>query len=342
MTKIAGFFIAEQDNRIRCGLCPHHCIISNGHFGFCGVRGNKNGNGILPYYGSITALALDPIEKKPLYHFRPGTMILSIGFFGCNMHCPFCQNWHISQASAYEKQTIPLKQMLPGDIVSAALHNNVTAIAYTYSEPLVHAEFLLECMELARSHGIANVLVSNGCIDSQPAEELLSLTDAANIDLKCFSQKTYSQTLGGGALSLETVQSFIRLAYSKKIHIEITTLIVPGLNDSIDELDACAGFIAEMDLPWHLSSYHPDYRWNAPPVDPAFMLEFKKRAQKKISHVYIGNIPGEVNNTACSNCGTVLIRRRGYAIDVSGLASPVEGEKMCRCKKCGFPTVVTL
>jgi pyruvate formate lyase activating enzyme len=329
-----------------CSLCPRRCAIPSGVFGACGVRGNKNGKGLLPFYGHVTAPAVDPIEKKPLFHFRPGSMILSAGFSGCNLRCPFCQNWHISQSAS-----APGKQMQPGDIISAALHEDSLAIAYTYSEPLVHAEFLLDCMALAHKHGIANVLVTNGCANGDAAREILSLTDAANIDLKCFSAATYADILGGahsagahsaGAHSaLETVLEFIRLACAMGVHVEVTTLVVPGLNDSAEELDACANFIASAGpVPWHLSAYHPDYHWNAPPTDPALLLRTARRAREKLPFVYTGNVSGEENNTACPHCGTTLIRRRGYTTDTSGLTAPADGERCYRCAHCGEKTAV--
>ena len=337
----------------RCGLCPRRCAIPSGALGACGVRGNKNGKGLLPFYGHVTALAVDPIEKKPLFHFRPGSTILSAGFVGCNLRCPFCQNWHISRCvdgsrglpanQRLGSESLPGRQMSPGDIVSAALHNDSQAIAYTYSEPLVHAEFLLDCMALARHHGIANVLVTNGCANREAAQEILSLTDAANIDLKCFSGETYAEVLGGsgGEDILSTVLEFIRLACSMGVHVEITTLVVPGLNDSAAELDACADFVNSLgQIPWHLSAYHPDYRWNAPPTDPALLLRTAQRARKKLPFVYTGNISGEENSTACPHCGALLIRRRGYKTDISGLTAPSDGENFYRCARCGRETSV--
>ena len=336
-------FCDESGGVVRCALCPHRCAILNGAFGACGVRGNKNGKGLLPFYGHVTALAADPIEKKPLFHFRPGSTILSAGFAGCNLCCPFCQNWRISRSASAGNQGLHGRQMTPGDIVSAALHEDSPSIAYTYSEPLVHAEFLLDCMALARHHGIANVLVTNGCANGEAAREILSLTDAANIDLKCFSVDTYAQVLGGGSNdALSTVLEFIRLACSLGVHVEITTLVVPGLNDSAEELDACADFVASLSspggqgqIPWHLSAYHPDYHWNAPPTDPALLLHTARRAREKLPFVYTGNISGEENNTACPHCGALLVRRRGYKTDTSGLAAPVDGESFYRCARCG-------
>ena len=272
------------DGNVSCELCPAGCVIPSGSFGACGLRGNKGGKGIVPFYGFISALAIDPIEKKPLYQFKPGSKIVSIGFAGCNFRCPFCQNWHISQNT-----DIPGKWMQPGEIISAALKHDSPSIAYTYSEPLVHVEFILDCMTLARKHGIANVLVTNGCIKADAALEILKLTDAANVDLKSFSAETYKSLLYG---DLETVKDFIKLAYDKNVHLEITTLVVPGLNDSEEELSAALSFIASVnkDIPWHLTAYHPDYRWNAPPTNPAFLRQTAKEAGRKLSYVYTGNI----------------------------------------------------
>jgi len=283
-------FMKEADGNVICNLCPNNCNIKNSHFGSCGVRGNKGGKGIIPLYGFVSALAVDPIEKKPLYHFKPGSKILSLGFLGCNLHCPFCQNWYISQNTDISEQPDSQNKWLkPEAIISAALNQNTPSIAYTYSEPLVHIEYVLECMALARKHGIANVLVTNGCANAQAAEKILELTDAANIDLKSFNEETYRKCLKG---DLNTVLDFIKLAHKMGVHIEITTLVVPDLNDSAGELDAAAQFIASVDskIPWHLTAYHPDYRWNAPPTDPAFLIRCAKEAEKKLACVHTGNI----------------------------------------------------
>ena len=320
-------FLTATGGNVRCDLCPKTCEIKSGSFGACGVRGSKGGKGIIPFYGFISALAVDPIEKKPLYHFKPGSQILSIGFVGCNLRCPFCQNWHISQST-----DIPGKWMQSGEIISSALGQDTPSIAYTYSEPLVHAEYLLDCMTLAHRHGMANVLVTNGCINTPAAAEILELTDAANIDLKSFSEETYKKTLCG---DLQTVLNFIELAYKMGVHTEITTLVVPDLNDSEDELNAIADFIAELcaEIPWHLSAYHPEYHWNAPPTDAGFLSRTAKEAKKKLTFVYTGNIASG-NDTYCS-CGAVLVRRHGYRIDTTGL---ICAEKMYKCAKCGEVT----
>jgi len=331
-------FLSTMGENVRCDLCPNNCGIKSGSFGACGVRGSKGGKGMIPFYGFISALAVDPVEKKPLYHFKPGSRILSLGFAGCNLRCPFCQNWHISQnCSTSLYMNIPGKWLKPGEIISSALEQDVPSIAYTYSEPLVHAEYLLDCMTLARRHGIANVLVTNGCVNAEAAAAILELADAANVDLKSFSEETYKKVLGG---DLRTVLDFIGLGKKMGVHLEITTLVVPDLNNTQDELDAAADFIASLDaeIPWHLSAYHPDYRWNAPPTDGKFLSRAAERAKKKLAFVYTGNVSSN-NDTYCS-CGEVLVRRRGYHTDTAGLSSGPKGEKNYRCAKCGKPTKI--
>jgi pyruvate formate lyase activating enzyme len=326
VSDVSPLYFSEENGNVLCDLCPAHCAIKSGNFGACGVRGSKGGKGIIPFYGFVSSLAVDPVEKKPLYHFKPGSQILSLGFAGCNLRCPFCQNWQISQNT-----DIAGKRMKSGEVVSAALKQDTPSIAYTYSEPLVHIEYLIDCMILARRHGIANVLVTNGCVNAKAAAEILKLTDAANVDLKSFSAETYKKTLGG---SLQAVLDFIELGCKMGVHIEITTLVVPGLNDSNDELNAIADFICSLNgvnVPWHLSAYHPDYRWNAPPTDAAFLLNAAKEARKKLPFVYTGNISGG-NDTLCPHCGAVLVRRQGYRVDITGL---VAGDGTYKCAKCG-------
>jgi pyruvate formate lyase activating enzyme len=232
--------------------------------------------------------------------------------------------------------------MQSGEIVSAAFRENSAAIAYTYSEPLIHAEFLLDCMAEAHRRGVANVLVTNGCINTAAAKELFAHTGAANIDLKSFSAETYANVLGG---NLETVLDCIRLAVSMGVHVEITTLVVPGLNDSKQELGRCADFIAALpgNIPWHLSAYHPDYRWNAQATDPALLLNIAERAREQLRYVYTGNIAdGEQGrrfcDTVCFHCGAVLVRRSGYRVDTAGLAIPAAGANRFRCAACGGET----
>jgi pyruvate formate lyase activating enzyme len=305
---------------LECELCPRRCRIRNKTAGRCGVRRNEEGRAHLPYYGLITALAEDPVEKKPLYHFRPGSSILSLGFALCNLHCPFCQNWSISQADGRipgPAGDLSGRRLSPAQALALARDRGISQIAYTYSEPLIHIEWLLECMALCRREGIANVLVTNGCVNQAPAAEILALTDAVNVDLKCFSAKTYKNVLGG---DLDTVLRFIETAHMIS-HLEITTLVVPGLNDGEDETGACVDFIAGLsaDIPWHLSAYHPDYRYDAPATDPAALATIARMGRERLRYVYTGNIAGEQNDTPCPRCGATLVSRRGYRTDTRGL-----------------------
>jgi pyruvate formate lyase activating enzyme len=284
-----AYYTPLADNRVQCALCPHACVIPDGGRGLCRVRANQSGQLVLPFYGLVTAMAVDPIEKKPLYHFRPGSSILSLGFVGCNLRCPFCQNWHISQ-----NVDAPRRALSPEAAIQAALSQSaplapLAPLAYTYSEPLAHIEYLLACMKAARRAGVANVLVSNGCVNEAAADAVLRLTDAANIDLKCYSAATYANVLGG---NLDTVLAFIRKAQALSVHLELTTLVVPGLNDSDEEIDRCINFIASLstDIPWHLSAYHPAYQWDAPPTSARRLIALVERARKTLRRVYAGNL----------------------------------------------------
>ena len=313
---------------LQCVLCPHRCRIRAGQAGRCGVRFNDKGKPSLPYWARISSLALDPMEKKPLYHFRPGTRVLSVGFVGCNLTCPFCQNWTISQSTDAATRLLE-----PAALVQEAERIGAQSLAYTYSEPLIHIEYLVEVMELARAKGIANVLVTNGCILEGPARELLALTDAANVDLKSGNRETFARTLGG---DLETTQRFITLAHEAGVHLEATTLVVPALNDTPAELDGCADFLSALspDLPWHLSAYHPDYRWQSPSTDPEALETIATGARKKLRYVYVGNLRGETNDTLCPNCGCTVIRREGYRIDTGDLMMDPQ-TSVYTCAHCG-------
>jgi pyruvate formate lyase activating enzyme len=325
------------------------------------VRGCRPGSGgkaaelELPYYGRISAAAKDPIEKKPLYHWRPGSSIFSVGFAGCNLRCPFCQNWRISQIPGGGPRAgggIPAEFFSPAELVALAAARNSRALAYTYSEPLVHGEFLLDCMKAARAAGMANVLVSNGCAGADAAGEILSLTDAANIDLKCFSEEGYAKVLGG---DLQTVLDFIRRALELGVHVELTTLLVPEFNDSEAEIEAAVEFIAGLfsgegeargsprAVPYHLSAYHPDWRWNAPPTNPELLAERARAAKRRLPHVYIGNAaaPAEFRDSVCLYCGKTLVRRSGYRIDPGGLALRETGAgPRYFCAACGKETSI--
>jgi pyruvate formate lyase activating enzyme len=319
------------DGGVRCELCPHRCLLRGGEAGFCKARTGESG-GALPFYGFVSSVAVDPIEKKPLFHYRPGEKIFSLGFVGCNMQCPFCQNWRISQTTDSAVQAF-----VPEEIVSKATELGLKQIAYTYSEPLIHIEYLAECMTLARERGMANVLVTNGCINDKAAAEIIPLVDAVNVDLKCFSEVNYRKILGG---SLSAVKHFIKAA-SECVHVEVTTLIIPDFNDGAAEADECAGFIASVSnsIPWHISAYYPAYKWDVPPTKAETILEIKKRAGQKLLYCYTGNI-NDGNPTYCINCGALLIRRGcSYKTEILELVKKNE-DGVYYCGRCGTRTAI--
>jgi len=338
----AASYWEPEGSGIRCLLCPHRCLLPEGGTGICRVRHNRGGKMELPHWGAISALALDPIEKKPLNHFKPGTKVFSAGFYGCNFRCPFCQNWEISQQ--IEEADI----VAPADLVRAALKSGAPSIAFTYSEPTVHFEYILEAAKLARKAGIATVLVTNGCLNEEPARELLPWMDAVNVDLKTWSEESYRAQLGGDRAA---VLRFIEAAAGTS-EVEVTTLIVPGISDSGGDMDSIAAFIAGVDrrIPLHLSAYFPNYRYEEPPTEPELLAGLMQRAQKKLDYVYVGNVGGFPENTVCRYCGAILVRRHGYRVDSSGLRArePAAGARTGRagsralCARCGRETDIEL
>jgi pyruvate formate lyase activating enzyme len=283
----------------------------------------------LPYYGAASSVAVDPIEKKPLHHFLPGTGVLSIGFYGCNLRCPFCQNWEISQERPSAGE---IRKVDPEELIAAARRSRTPSIAYTYSEPTVHFEYLRDSMRLARSAGLRNVLVTNGSLVEGPALELLELTDATNVDLKCWSADAYARTLGG---SLETTLSFIKAA-SRTCHLEVTTLVVPGLSDREEDVRAIAAFLGSLpgSVPLHLSAYRPAWRFDEPPTNVALLDRLAAAAKESLEYVYVGNVAGGGSDTLCPACGRTVVRRRGYSIDARGLS---RSGGRASCEGCGAP-----
>ena len=314
---------SSLDGGVRCGLCPHSCVIHEGGRGICGVRTCENGSLFSAIYGEVSSLALDPIEKKPLYHFHPGSFILSAGTVGCNMKCPYCQNWHISQ-----RVESPTEYISPDELVPLAKKKRSIGLAYTYSEPIVWFEYVRDCARLAKEAGLVNVMVSNGFISPEPLEELSPLIDAWNVDLKTFSAETYRKVQHGG---LDEVCSTIRYL-AGKTHLEVTTLLVTGINDTVEEMDRLTDWLASVDagIPLHFSRYFPNYSYDRSPTDIDDMMEIYAMAKKKLRHVYCGNISGhaDTQQTCCRSCGAILVSRSGYAVSTAGLDG-------CRCSACG-------
>jgi pyruvate formate lyase activating enzyme len=303
-------------------------VIQESHPGICGVRFNRGGTLEIPYYGMTSNVSMDPIEKKPLYHYHPGEQILSVGFVGCSFRCGFCQNWHISQG-----RDARTRYMSPRALVDSAKRERSFGIAYTYSEPTIHAEYVVDTAALARSEGLKNVLVSNGFLKEAPAAEVLALMDAADIDLKGFNDSFYREATGG---RLKEVQRFISQA-ARATHLELTTLVIPGRNDSPGEIEEMAAWIAGLrkDIPLHLSAYHPEYKYTIPTTSAASLHELAVVARKHLTYVYVGNVSSEGSQTMCTGCGNVLVQRRAWSVQTSGLRGSV-------CAKCGLASPIVV
>ncbi len=304
---IENFTRKLDQGRVQCQLCPHECNIGDGKSGICGVRINKQGELYTENYGQLSSAAIDPVEKKPLYHFYPGTEILSLGTYGCNFSCDFCQNWSISQ----EKPN--LQRYQPGEIVQIAEEKGVVGIAYTYSEPSVWYEYVFKTSQLAREKGLKNVLVTNGYLNREPLEKLLPYIDGVNIDLKAFNNDFYREYCGG---KLQPVMDNIELM-NGKVHLEVTTLLITGLNDSEEELDKLFAWLKSINpsIPLHLSRYFPNCRMNKPATPVNKLKQAYEQARGNLNHVYLGNVNLEgSSNTFCPECGEEVITRNVYKV----------------------------
>jgi len=325
--KEVAFYQAREDGIPRCEVCPHYCMIKEGERGRCRVRENIDGRLYATNYGRVLSLSLDPIEKKPLYHFYPDTNILSLGTVGCNFDCGFCQNWSLVH-SEMEGSYVP-----PAEMVAKAKEwqgNNNIGLAYTYSEPLMWYEYVLETAELADLAGLKNVLVTNGFINLQPFLTLLPFIHALNIDIKGFTREYYQDICGG---RLEPVLKTAELA-KKHAHVEITTLLVTDLNDSREEIEQLVHWIYNSlgaDTPLHLSRYFPQYKMERPATSLETMEMARDIAQQKLKYVYLGNAwELEGSNTLCPQCGQMVIKRQGFRTvnSLQGEQCPTCGEKI--------------
>ncbi len=329
MKKEALYYDNLESGKVKCRLCPHNCTIGEGKFGICKARTAQGSKLYTTIYGEVSAIAMDPIEKKPLYHFFPGSSILSIGTVGCSFKCQFCQNYHISQNLNY-----PTDFYSPEEIAELALNKGSIGVAYTYSEPLIWYEYVYDASIETRKRGLKNVFVTNGYINQEPLSELLKYADAFNIDLKSFNKDFYRKVIGGKLEPvLETIEEVSR---HPEIDLEVTTLVIPGYNDSDKEMDEITDFLASLnkDIPYHLSAYYPAYKFKAPSTPIETLERLKEIAERKLNYVYLGNVAGPTN-TYCTECGALLIERHGYYTRIVDL----KGNK---CGNCGakIPIIV--
>lgn len=329
MAQEARYYERLPDGATRCRLCPHHCRIKPGEAGLCRVRRNEAGRLVSLIYGQVTSVAVDPIEKKPLYHFYPGTGILSLGTAGCNFSCLFCQNWQISQSLA------PTSALPPEEAVRQAQATGSVGIAYTYNEPSIWFEYVLATARLAREAGLKNVLVTNGYWNPEPLEEVLEVVDALNIDLKSMEREFYLKLCGA---RLEPVLRTAKRA-SRSALVEVTHLVIPGYNDSEDQFRRLADWVATElgpDTPAHISAYFPRYRLQAPPTPPETLQRAYDIFRQQLNYVYLGNVAAaEGSDTRCPHCGALAIRRRGYRT-TNHLA---DGARCAGCGR-GLPVVM--
>jgi pyruvate formate lyase activating enzyme len=320
----------EAEGVVRCLACGHRCRVLKGREGICRVRFNRDGELRVPH-GYVSSLAVDPIEKKPFYHALPGSEALSFGMLSCNLHCPFCQNWITSQTMRDEKAIAQPTFIQPERIVELALEHGCPILTSTYNEPLITCEWAVEIFKLGQPHGLIGSFVSNGHATTEVLEFLRPYVPLYKVDLKAFQDQTYRQ-LGG---VLEHVLDTIRRLKELDFWVEIVTLVVPGLNDSDDELRQIADFIASVsaDIPWHVTAFHPEYKVLQPPRTPVDTLLHAAELGRKagLKFVYPGNLPGQVGdqeNTRCPSCGRVLIQRYGFQVT----ANHMSGE---HCPDCG-------
>lgn len=349
----ARFYVTEPGGRVLCTLCPHDCRITPGGRGACGVRYNHAGKLYTLVYDKVVAREVNPIEKKPLFHFHPGSHAYSISTVGCNLRCLFCQNWRISQ---WPKDHLPkrletgqeaapepicpqlaaLDASMPGEpitpehIVSAALNTGCESISYTFTEPTIFYELAYDTAVLARKQGLKNSFVSNGFISEAPLRQLATVLDAANIDFKFFKEESYRRI---SRARLGPILDAIRLYHELGVWLELTTLVIPGLNDSDEELEEIAAFIRGLgpEVPWHVSAYYPAYKMHEHPPTPAATLRRARQIglDAGLRYVYEGNIPGEGGeNTYCYGCGAPLIERYGFFVRHNRIAND-------RCPECG-------
>lgn len=317
------------DNKVHCKLCAHSCKISQGKRGFCRVRENRDGKLYTLIYGTVSSEAVDPVEKKPLYHFYPGSYAYSVGSIGCNFRCKHCQNWSISQICLEDAYTMDIP---PDELIEKALLSRSSSIAWTYNEPTIWHEYTYECAKLAKEAGLGTIYVTNGYMTPDALRHIAPYLDAANIDIKAFTEKFYHDV---ASAKLAPVLEASALAKQLGIHVEITNLIIPSVNDSLDEIRELSKWVYKNlgpETPLHFTRFHPQYKMqDLYPTPVKTMQEACKIATEEgMKYVYMGNVPGsDRNNTFCPNCGKMLIKRGYFDIE----KYEITPEKTC--PKCG-------
>jgi len=328
-SRIASFQEPEKENAVRCLLCPHACVLKDGQTGICRTRINRQGKLYTLSYGNPCSLAIDPIEKKPLFHFYPGTKILSLAVNGCNFRCLNCQNWEISQTAPDKTATHVL---LPEEVVKTTLRHELKSIAFTYTEPTVFYEYVYDTFRLAHEKGLKTVLISNGYINKQPLLDLCPCLDAANIDLKCFDENIHQHLTGG---RLQPVLETLKTLKEQGVWLEITNLLIPGFSDNPEMIRSMCHWLVENDFadtPLHFSRFFPAYKLNdLPPTSVNILIQAGEIASAAgMNYVYIGNIPSlNAENTYCPGCKTLLVERRGYIVSQNRIRESL-------CPSCGY------
>jgi pyruvate formate lyase activating enzyme len=333
MRKEAMLYARLEKQIVRCSLCAHRCTIKPGRRGICGVRENQEGTLYTLVYADAIAVHVDPIEKKPLFNFLPGSRSFSIATVGCNFHCRFCQNADISQAPR-EGVSLAGEELLPEQVVRAAKRYACDSIAYTYTEPTIFFEYAYDTAELAHEEGLKNIFVTNGYMTVEALEKIQPYLDAANVDLKSFDDGFYRRVCGA---RLQPVLETIEAMHQRGVWVEVTTLLIPGLNDSDQELEQIAQFLAgiDPDIPWHVSRFTPRYKMLDRTHTPGDTMDRAAEIGREagLRYVYVGNVPGNTHeNTYCPSCGAVAIGRIGYHTTLN-----LEGN---RCASCGHELAV--
>ncbi|MBL7093413.1 AmmeMemoRadiSam system radical SAM enzyme [candidate division KSB1 bacterium] len=329
--KEALFYQQLENNKVICELCPHLCKLNENQIGNCNVRKNLSGKLFSLLYGKSIAMHVDPIEKKPLFHVAPGSRSFSMATAGCNFFCKFCQNSDISQVSRSINLDLIGQKLSPTELVAMAVRNNCLSIAYTYTEPTIYFEYAYDTAKIAHQQGLLNVFVTNGFINPEPLQYIHEYLDAANVDLKSFSDNFYKKLVGA---KLSPVLETLKLMKKLNIWVEVTTLIIPGENDSDEELKQIAGFIKDelgQETPWHISRFYPQYKLGNHPPTPVSTLQkaYDIGKEQGLRYVYMGNVPGnQTESSFCYNCGEMIVDRYGYQIQKNNIKSG-------KCRFCG-------